>query len=538
MRCGAADPDFDPDSDFDFDFDRPVHHAGHLLLKEASRMHLSIRLKLFLALLLTGLLVVAGTQAFVFWSLQRGIETLAEERRAQRIEAIAGRLIERHEADGGWQRLGSDKRLWIATLFGRDISARSGEHHRGPSEGARWLRRWLGQPGGWPPRRALLEPEPAGSGVDRRRPPPLELRLMLLDRDGSVVVGRPELVAGSERIPLVADGDTIGQLALLPGPPVTELAELRFRERQHGHLWIIALGMALLAALVAVPLSALLTRPVAAFQQVMRRLAAGDYGARVPRAGRDELGRLGNDLNALAAALELTEQARRRWVADISHELRTPLALLRADLEAMQDGVRRPSPEALSALHDDVLRLGRLVDDLYELSMTDLGALSYRKARVDLAALLAAEVRGHEAAFQEAGLGLRLEPPEPAPCPLDADAQRLSQVFRNLLRNSLSYTEPGGKLRVRLSCQNGRVLIDFQDTSPGVSEEALPRLFERLYRVEGSRSRATGGAGLGLAIASNIVAAHGGRIEARPSPLGGLWIRIALYVDRAPMGPA
>jgi len=177
------------------------------------------------------------------------------------------------------------------------------------------------------------------------------------------------------------------------------------------------------------------------------------------------------------------------------------------------------------------------VDDLYELSMTDLGALSYRKARVDLAALLAAEVRGQEAAFEEAGLGLRLEPPEPAPCLLDADAQRLSQVFRNLLRNSLSYTEPGGELRVCLSCRNGRVLIDFQDTSPGVSEDALPRLFERLYRVEGSRSRATGGAGLGLAIASNIVAAHGGRIEARPSPLGGLWVRIVFDQDRAPTQP-
>jgi two-component system sensor histidine kinase BaeS len=193
----------------------------------------------------------------------------------------------------------------------------------------------------------------------------------------------------------------------------------------------------------------------------------------------------------------------------------------------MQDGVRAADPERLGTLHADVLRLARLVDDLHELSVTDLGALSYRKAPVDIAALLETELDAFQGAVAAAGLSLGFSRP-PHAVIIDADAQRLSQLFRNLLRNSLAYTDAGGELRVRLDHRGGRIAIDVQDTAPGVPAEALPRLFERLFRVEGSRSRATGGAGLGLAIAQNIVSAHGGRIEARPSPLGGLWIRIEL----------
>jgi two-component system sensor histidine kinase BaeS len=495
-------------------------------------MSLSIRAKLFLALLLTGLLAVAGTHAFVFWSLQRGIENLAREREAQRLEAIAGRLVDRYRADGGWQRLREDKLLWISTLLGRGPGALSRRPpHEGP-EHAPWLRHEFGAPGVWPPASALADTGRNSPGPPRHRPRRLERRLMLLDAAGEVVVGRPGLADGSERIPLQAGGTHIGYLALLPGPSVSERAERRFREQQLGQLWIIALGMALLAALIAVPLSARLTRPVLAFKQVMRRLGTGDYQARVPRLGQDELGSLGADLNALATALAQTEQARRHWVADIAHELRTPLALLRADLEAMQDGVRRPDAEGLSALHGDVLRLSRLVDDLHELSVTDLGALSYRMTPLDIAALLGAELDGFREPFQAAGLALDLTRPD-GPVRITGDAQRLSQLFRNLLRNSLAYTEAGGTLRVVLSRDPGEVGIRFEDTAPGVPEEALPRLFERLYRVEGSRSRASGGAGLGLAIARNIVTAHGGRIAAQPSELGGLCIRIALPLNAA-----
>jgi two-component system sensor histidine kinase BaeS len=302
------------------------------------------------------------------------------------------------------------------------------------------------------------------------------------------------------------------------------------------------LGVSAIGALVAFPLSKRLTRPVRELQRTTRRLAAGDYDARVAATGNDELGRLGRDLNALAAALAQTEQARRQWVADVSHELRTPLALLRADIEAMQDGVRPLDPRALGSLHADVLRLGRLIDDLYELSMTDLGALSYRKAPVDVAELLRGELDAFRGAFADADLSLHLETPGTADdetgtrddhWTIHGDAQRLSQLFRNLLRNTLAYTDRGGELRVTLSRRGERLTLRFDDSPPGVPDGDLPRLFERLYRVDGSRSRATGGAGLGLAIARNIVEAHGGCITAAPSPLGGLRVLVELPTDGA-----
>jgi len=160
--------------------------------------------------------------------------------------------------------------------------------------------------------------------------------------------------------------------------------------------------------------------------------------------------------------------------------------------------------------------------------MTDLGVLSYRLAETDPAAVLAADVESFSQSFTEAGLTLTLENRLPTAVHCQADAQRLSQLFRNLLRNSLRYTDPGGGLSVILSTEGGRLIVDFQDTVPGVPPEALPRLFDRLYRVESSRHRDTGGAGLGLAICRNITEAHGGTISAQPSPRGGLWIRLEL----------
>lgn len=523
-------------------------------------MYLSLRAKLFLTLLCVSLVTVVITQGFVRWSFQRGLEALAAERREQRLAAIAERLVERHRRDGGWERLAADKRLWVRTLLGGPLEGHGphwAEHgplgggdaegaapHRLPLEGPMerplgrrgpppWAQQplrehvaeLLGEPGGWPPRRVLA---PIAAGAPPRA---LELRLMLLDADGAVVYGREDLLDAAERRPLRDDAERIGTLALLPGPSITELADLRFRERQSLALWLIGLGVALLAALLAFPLSKRLTRPVAAFQHTMRRLAAGDYAARVAVAGKDELGRLGRDLNDLAAALSRTEQARRQWAADIAHELRTPLALLRADLEAMQDGVRPLDRAALDALHADSLRLARLIDDLYELSMTDLGALSYRKTQMDLHELLEDALDAFRGAFADAGIDLQLKTPDAGAdndWTLHGDAQRLTQLFRNLLRNSLAYTDRGGALVVTLSRQGAWLCMDFDDSAPGVPAADLPRLFERLYRVDASRSRATGGAGLGLAIARNIAAAHGGEISAAPSPLGGLRVHLAL----------
>jgi two-component system, OmpR family, sensor histidine kinase BaeS len=495
-------------------------------------MTLSIRTKLFFALVGTGALVALAMLAGLRWSFERGLVELIQGREEARIATIAERLAEVYQRDGGWDGLRRDRRLWVQTLFERPggPETQSNPPH-GPPHGAglgRWLwgegqhrqRPDLDGPGAWPPPRAL--------GPDDR--PPLPLRLMLLDAGGGIVYGRTRLLAGTRRYPVTLGGTRIGELALLPGPAVADLVEVRFQERFGSALLLIALGVIALGAAVALPFARRLVRPVQGFQDTARRLAAGDLQARVTAAGDDELGRLGHDLNTLAATLESNEQTRRRWAADISHELRTPLALLRAEIEALQDGVRPLDRAALDALHGDTLRLKRLVDDLYDLSLTDLGARGYRKEGTDPAEVLRDDCDSFRPRFAAAGLTLTLDEHLPGPVSIQADPQRLSQLFRNLIGNSLRYTDQGGGLVVILGRAGDRLRIDFQDGPPGVPGEALPRLFERLYRVEGSRSRDTGGAGLGLAIARNICQAHGGRIEARAAPQGGLWIHLELPI--------
>ncbi len=482
---------------------------------------MSIRTKLFLALLGTGTLVAAAMLGFMDWSFERGLNELMRAREGRQISAIAERLAEVYRRDGGWEKLRRDRRLWVSTLFGGEggpgLGPRGGQ---GPGPHRRLHD--LAQPGLWPPARAL-GPRPADA-----TPAPVELRLMLLDADGGLVYGRAQLLPGTRRYPVELDGLRIGELALLPGPSAAELGEVEFQARHARALALIGLGMLALSALVALALTRRLVRPVAEFQATARRLADGDLAARVAHPGGDELGRLGRDLNTLAETLEANEGARRRWVADISHELRTPLALLRGELEALQDGVRPLHRAAVDALLGDALRLSRLVDDLHDLTLTDLGAQSYRKTELDPVAVLGEDLDGFRPRFAANRLYLTLDDRLPGPVRLLADPDRLSQLFRNLLANSLSYTDPGGGLALTLTRRGDTLGIDFQDSPPGVPAEALAHLFERLYRAEGSRSRDTGGAGLGLAIARNICEAHGGRIAARPAPQGGLWIRLEL----------
>jgi len=496
-------------------------------------MKLSIRTKLFLTLLIAGTLAALGSQAFMRWSIRNGLIELAETRQQERLERIRERLVERYREDGGWKRLKDDERLWIDALTGRgEDFPRKGPFREHSRPGARrrrpppWMRHAAQEPGVWPPTPMLERAkEPDGP------PLPLDLRLMLLNPSGEVIYGRRDLLKNAVRFPLKMDGKKIGELALIPGPLIQEGGELRFERRQTTAFLVIALGMILLSATFAYPLSRRLSRPVMSFRDTARRLAAGDFHARVPSTGRDEIGRLGRDINALAESLERNEDARRRWVADISHELRTPLALLRAEVEALQDGVRPLDRTTVDSLHADVMRLGRLVDDLYELSMTDLGALSYRKFKTDLTEVLEEDLSAFRGRFTTAGLAVRLENLLTGPAILQADEHRLSQLFRNLLRNSLAYTDGNGSLTVTLGTEGTDLVVDFQDTAPGVPAESLPHLFERLYRVDASRSRNQGGAGLGLAICKNIAEAHGGTIEASPSPQGGLWIRIRLPLD-------
>jgi two-component system sensor histidine kinase BaeS len=513
-----------------------------------------ITVRLFLAVLATAVLVVVAMGLAAHWSFTRGFLGYLNDLAIGRMETVAPRAAQAWAANG---------RSWD---FVRDD-----------------LDRW----------RALVRPNfPAEAGV--------VLRLSLLDADGRPVAGSQAIGPGAMRRPVTVDGRTVGWIASMPFDRVSAAGDRRFQSRQLRASWIMGGVSVLLAALIALWAVRALLRPVRQVAAATHRLAAGDYATRVPVDSRDEVGQLAADFNRLAGVLQRNERMRRDFLADVSHELRTPLGVLHGELEAMEDGVRPLDAQAVRSLQAEVATLNKLVSDLYDLSLADVGALAVRRAPVDLGGLLrlTADIFGARLAERGLALELRLEGeaegdpavralpdrggpgrrpdtatetaaatrpgpagggtgprasggtahglPDDAPLRALADARRMQQLFNNLLENSVRYTDPGGRLRIaawRAPAASGAsagpgdggaaprtadIVVEFCDSFPGVPAAHLPRLFDRFHRVDTSRSRESGGAGLGLAIVRGIVEAHGGRIAALPSPLGGLCVRLHL----------
>lgn len=351
-------------------------------------------------------------------------------------------------------------------------------------------------------------------------------RLALLDLQGRIVIGNRSAGSDAIRLPVLSDGQTVGWLVMVPFQRVIEAGDVRFYQAQLRSRWLNGLVSVTLAAALAWLVSRAMLRRVRDVTGTIHRLAAGDYGHRL-QTGNDELGRLALDVNRLAVALEDTEKNRRSFMADISHELRTPLAVLRAELEAIQDGIRPLNQATLAPLQEEVRHLGKLVDDLHDLAMTQSGTLSYRLEAMPLQPVLEHAVASLRTRFDSAGLALEYQPP-PGHAVIQGDERRMQQLFTNLLENSLRYTHAGGTVVVRAEPVDAQLRITIDDSAPGVPEAQIERLFERFYRVEGSRNRSSGGSGLGLAICRNIVEAHGGSVHATASALGGLRIEILL----------
>jgi two-component system sensor histidine kinase BaeS len=478
-------------------------------------MRISITSKVFATLLAATSVVVAGMYLFMQRSFEQGFIHFVEARQQQRIDFLSQRLAEEYREAHGWDRLRGNRRAWFQLLRERPIDeSQLQTTEPGDAEQRRSLQRL--------PFRRDPGREPAAH--------PKMPRMALLDTDKSVIVGQAGEPGGLELHPVMVNAKAVGYLGVLPGPPAKELAELRF-EKQHAHsLTVITAVMLLLSAAFGIPLAYTLVRPLRRIAEASRQLALGDYTTRLPVSTSDEIGQLARDINDLARALQETERSRRQWVADISHELRTPLSVLRGEVEALQDGMRPWSTEALDSLHGEILQLSRLVDELYQLSLSDAGALTYHKAKTDPVMLLEETIADLANEFRKKDLRLTLGNVPGRTVYVRADADRLMQLYRNLLTNSLKYTQSGGRVDLAVGLVGDSLLLDFQDTAPGVPDAALAHLFDRFYRVDNSRSRATGGAGLGLAICRNIVEAHDGRIVARHSPLGGLWLRVELPV--------
>jgi two-component system sensor histidine kinase BaeS len=335
------------------------------------------------------------------------------------------------------------------------------------------------------------------------------------------------------RIPLTAQGRTIGELRsrIPPRRFNTPQATAFSRQQSLASLWI-----GLVALLVALLLSLLLARALLApLRQVIAavaRLTEGDDPGPFTRKPADELGQLMHGIEQLARTLKANRTSRQRWLAAISHELRTPVTILHGEIELMKDGLRALDQAQLLSLDQEVNRLRHLIEDLYALSLADIGGLHYRFATLDLHDALCIALDRVRARATESGLRLRLE--SMSPVWIQADATRLDQLLGNLLDNALAYTDAPGEVRIRVTRDAREVTMCIDDTPPRPAVADLALLFEPLYRTAASHRRRRAGAGLGLAICRDIVTAHQGRIRACPSDLGGLCVEVTLPARSPP----
>jgi two-component system sensor histidine kinase BaeS len=351
---------------------------------------------------------------------------------------------------------------------------------------------------------------------------PAWLNYRVADADGRVVGDTRGLPDGTSRvdlqdgIPVRVEDRVVGYLLPASNTPDTlplDSFQTQFLARVETALWIAALAALAVALVVGGLLFRSIVAPLRRLTAASQTITAGDLTVRAPVQGQDEVAQLAHAFNRMAESLAHAEKARQNQTADIAHELRTPLTVLRGALEAMLDGIYPTDRENLLAALAQVQTLTRLVEDLRLLALADAGQLRLQAASLDLSAFLREIVEAHQLQAQERQVSLTLEMAPSLPI-VQADRDRLAQVMGNLLGNALRYVSPGGHIHVRAVDRGREVIIAVADDGPGIPSQDLPHLFERFWRGDRARRRATGGSGLGLTIARSLVEAHSGRIWA------------------------
>lgn len=527
-------------------------------------MKLKFGHKVFFAFLLNGLVMVVCLLVIFRFYAVRNFETYVGNMEEERLKDLAEALGREYVKGAGWAAVVEDLDQWVRL------------HTPVPPDGPGW-RPPEDLPSGGPPEgpHGRPGPPPPGFPGSVRRPdergnhgppfspeggrpegpaglhrPPDEhgdhgppfppgggglegpegpgdpwRRVVLFDSDKRPLTGNETLPEEEYRLkPVTVDDRVVGWVGIRKFQRPTHPLDLEFLKVQRQTLYTVG-GVALLLAIcVTAVLTRHILRPVRDLAEGTRALTSRRFDTRIGVRSDDEFGRLIEGFNDMAHALERYEEMRRQWMADISHELRTPLSILRGEIEAMQDGVRPVDREALDSLHAEVEHVSRIVNDLQDLSLIESHARDEEWTPVDPYSVLEETLGSFGARLGERGLRVVVEEPEGGAARVLADEFRLMQLFANLTENALRYATAPGTLKVRRRLAGEEISIDFEDSGPGVPEASLSRLFDRLYRVDKARSRASGGSGLGLAICKGIVESFGGRIEATNGTLGGLRI--------------
>ena len=501
---------------------------------------LQTRVLLAMVLLLLGLLL--GFAGFSYWSLQRGLAPYVAQVELGRLEYLESQLRREYAKEQSWASLTPER--WNAlTRFGNQAAVPAAPAATDPDR----------------PRRATIGPSPSADlkPIERH---PLAERLGLLNAKGELIAG-VQGPRGSATNPLFdRDHQLIGTLTLGPPADLKNQIDSAFLKEHLAFLLVAgALGLVLAGAL-SWWLSRRWIRPIEALGKGAHAFAQGQLDYRIAVGGHDELAALAERYNHMAEQLFQAQAQQHDWLTQVAHELRTPLAAVRAEIEAIQDGIRQFDQHTAERLHRQIMRLTQLVSDMRATIPTDLVVRAPEAApavrltaptatntqAIDLRALVIEATEAVQARFASAHIALPTAQELATTLPAawgHGNAQQLHQVLGNMFENSLRYTDAPGRLAISASVREAApqgvlqrwLELHLDDSAPGVAPADLPRIFERFYRVEASRSRARGGSGLGLAICKSIVQAHGGQLQASISSLGGLRMTIILPLTDNPV---
>lgn len=339
-------------------------------------------------------------------------------------------------------------------------------------------------------------------------------RIVITNRDGNVVfdsLGRDRgqyyvEQSGTDSSPIIVNGEKVGVL-------IAPTSKGKMEENFITSIQIANMKAGMLATILALAagiyFSRRISKPLVVLSEAARKIANRELSHRVPIYTKDEIGEVGGAFNKMAESLEHNELLRKNLIADVAHELRTPLSILRGNLELLQEDVIQPSPQVFASLHEESIRISRLVDDLQSLSHADAGEMKFDFSMEDVTQIVKTVVL--ELSQEAAKKNIEIYVQSTEAVPVLMDQYRIGQVLYNLISNAIRYTEQG-RVQITISNLPRCVQLEICDKGPGIAEEHLPFLFDRFYRVEKSRNRISGGSGLGLAIAKSFVEAHGGQI--------------------------
>ncbi|MEZ8611458.1 ATP-binding protein [Vibrio sp. 10N.239.311.D11] len=443
---------------------------------------------------------------FINSSFQRGLQDFTNNNEIALAQELANNLKQYYSPSEKWRRLEREPHL-IASSIGGPSRPHPRDRHPSP-----------------PP---LREPEAPGLQ-------PIWQRLNILDQDGRAIIGPPEnlhhLEDGQHQalVEITLDDQVIGYISIVQMDEISGPLAESFFKQQTTHVSTIASITVLLSFLISLFLVRRFLKPLRALSKGAKSIKNGDLDFYIKKSGNDELSDLIGIFNGVVETLRKQKTLREQWLSDISHELRTPITVLRSELEALQDGIRSPEPKYIDSLHQQIITLGQLVEDLHQLSLYDIGFNLNVKNNVDIHKLIDSVIVQNSIRLEQKNITLTKHYDHSAPLFTSCDERLLTQLFVNLLENSARYTSDNGHVSIDVTDISDSIIINVEDSDPGVPDASLPRLFERLYRVDKSRSRSSGGSGLGLSICKNIVEAHQGHITADHSELGGLRIIIAL----------